>query len=121
MCQVPDWETASFHTEHWRRARKEHRCQECRGAIAIGERHLYVTMKVDDVTNHRVCWFCDALGEAFGRAQRRICGPGGWYGWCVGSLWEGVREFMEEHSDLRDYQPPRLRSSDVVMEFMGRR
>ena len=65
-----------------RRARKEHRCCECRDAIAVGELHEYVTMLFDGAwSSFRSCLLCSEIGNHF------ACG-----GRVVGTLWSDLEE-----------------------------
>jgi len=93
VCDVDGY--PDFSVTEYPRARKAYRCEECRGAIKPGERHVKNTTKWEgDVSSTRSCLECEAWAKVFVEAQRRECGEGCWI---VGSLWSGIREFCEEH------------------------
>lgn len=54
-----------LHSER-RRARKEHKCNECFRTIFIGERYLNEGIlwgDGDGISTHRVCWHCQVVRQ----------------------------------------------------------
>lgn len=65
-------EYATVYNVDKRRARKEHRCCECRDPIPVGALHEYITMLFDGAwSSSRVCLLCSEIGDHF------ACGA--WY------------------------------------------
>lgn len=63
MCFDADY-SPEFFNEDWRRARKEHRCDECRKAIEKGQSYKYISGKWDgEISVYKVCTDCDTLRE----------------------------------------------------------
>lgn len=94
MCFCPD-NAPDFYSEEKRRARKIHRCGECRSVIAVGETYTYTFLKSDGEVSHaRTCTACDAWAAMFVKKQREVCGCGGWY---VENLWGAIGAFAREH------------------------
>lgn len=83
----------TFYSESWRRARKPHRCGECRQAIQPGQRYLRVVGKADgDMWTAVLCEPCNEILHEFSE--------GGWtFG---GQIWE---QFQEVWSDGEPLQP----------------
>ena len=82
LCDDPP----KFHESSHRKARKEHRCDECRRVIAKDERYEYVFL-VDYDGNpgeQRTCAHCEAA-----RSWLRVT--------CGGWMYEGVRDDLQEH------------------------
>ena len=84
------------------RAAAEHRCGECRGPIAKGDRYAHhVSITSDGVVRHRLCLGCQAWAEALEQANRAL---GRWrlgHGednapWMWGALWTCIAEFWRE-------------------------
>lgn len=95
-----DYDPPAFFSKTVRRARKPHRCDECRGQILPGEKYEYVSGKWDDFCTFEICEHCidlrqwvtnnlpcfcyaygdldscarDAVAEACGRAGESWCG-----------------------------------------------
>lgn len=81
---VEDDGTTAFCNQVERRARKGYRCEECRTAIAVGEKYEYLSGKFDgDFMTARTCLVCVEIRGAF------YCG-----GFMIGTLWDDVREQM---------------------------
>lgn len=85
ICMVADYDgSAEFYSAVTRRAAKEHRCEECRDVIAVGEQYEYVSAKWDgDFTTLKTCLACVEIRKAF------YCG-----GELHGNLWEDIAEQM---------------------------
>lgn len=90
MCMIDDCdERVIIRTDETRRARKEHRCSECRRTIAIGERYhfeTYVDQPGGRYATHRTCEHCDVARDWL-LAE------------CSGFMYGGVREDLVEHLD----------------------
>jgi len=100
-----DYESPSVcHTE-WRKARKEHTCEECGEPIKVGERHEYVCGLWDGRWDrHRTCAPCVAI-------RARYCPHGFIYGElaqqieeCLGFDYREVPELDEEEAAEADRQ-----------------
>lgn len=97
MCRVDDYDPPQFSSSDWRRARKEHKCEECYGPIRPRETYKRVAGKYDGMMyTYALCESCDAWGEAYSKAQRQHCSGRGW-SWELGRMWEDIAEFVEEH------------------------
>mgnify|MGYP001574483378 CR=1 FL=1 len=58
-CDLSDSEPCEFVTYTERKARKSHRCYECRDEIRIGEKYFHVAGKGDgEFFSHNECAFC---------------------------------------------------------------
>lgn len=108
MCSCENGDAPDFSTSTVTRARKPHRCCECRRVIAVG--HLYErrTYKWEGtIFTDKMCAACARLGRAFSSVDPE-CG-----GWEVGSLLECVRELIRNE--------PASIERDVVAAFLCRR
>lgn len=77
-----DYCSNEFYAEQERRAAKPHRCCECHGEIAKGERHHYAAGKTDGCFfDERTCLPCHEIRKTF------AC-----EGWIFGELWESIRD-----------------------------
>jgi hypothetical protein len=75
-----DDDPASFYETRKPRARKEHRCGECREVIRPGDLHEYVVGLWDGhFDSHRTCLSCVEIRDHF------QCN-----GWLFGQLWEDL-------------------------------
>lgn len=89
-----------------RRAKKEHKCNECRRAILIGERYTYHSWKFDgDFATAKVCGHCQIACDWLSTN-------------CGGFVMDAVREDIQEH--VSDYRGraiciPRLKRIEVGM------
>lgn len=64
MCMVGDDDYWEFYNEYTPKARKPHRCGECRRTIEAGERYRTQGGKHDgEFVWHRTCLHCDAAAE----------------------------------------------------------
>ncbi len=72
----------SFRSKTIRRANKPHVCDECREAIAKGDRYEYVSGKWDgDILTVKTCLSCVEIRDHF------ACD-----GWVYGRIWEDLQE-----------------------------
>ena len=111
MCGVP-YETADWSTTSHPVARKAHRCEECNGVIAVGERHARIGGAYEgSMFSYRLCNSCRAWGDAFWKAQREHCGQA--WGWEVSRMWDEIAEFCEEHLG---YSPDEQLNEDNRLE-----
>lgn len=75
-------ETADVYNETTRVARKEHKCCECREAIAPGVKYRHATMLFDgEWSGWRTCLMCIEIADHFSCGAR-----------VVGTLWEDLEE-----------------------------
>jgi len=75
-----DYDGPEFYSETMRKARKEHRCTECRRIIEHGEHYEYVTGKWDgEFSEHKTCPDCLSIRKAF------FC-----KGWGHGAIYEDL-------------------------------
>ena len=73
-----------------KRARKPHRCQECRRAIAIGDScHYQSALFEGDISDGYTCVHCHVAGEWLSTN----CG-----GYLVGSMCEDIAEHVQEYA-----------------------
>lgn len=64
MCNCNDFEAAAVYKEHIRRAKKRHRCGECRGLIEPGQHYWESRGMWDGEWNmFRTCGSCFVLGH----------------------------------------------------------
>lgn len=64
MCMIDSAEHNSFYNETWRRARKEHLCEECRRTIAPGENYLRIAIGTDgSASSYSHCIHCHAAAS----------------------------------------------------------
>lgn len=85
VCLSMDYDGSNeFFSEKPVRARKAHKCCECRGAIAVGETYHYAAGKCDgDFFDERTCAVCFEIRNAF------TCGS-----FTFETLWEAMGEEM---------------------------
>lgn len=96
MCRIDyyDGDDLCLHPPTARRARKDHRCDDCGRGIVKGEQYTYGVWLIDgDLMTAKVCEHCVTAGKWL----RVVCG---------GHLWPGVIEELVEHWD----EEPDLRS-----------
>jgi len=106
-----DQGVCEFSKSEPRRARKEHRCAECGGRIARGERYVHFAQKWEGaVSTFAICDGCDEWTTAFvdaARAAQADCDC-----WALGSFWtEAMPEFTREvlGYDPKTGRPNKLR------------
>lgn len=91
MCMIDDGEMAEFMAERdIKAARKEHRCDECRRTIRVGEPYRSMRGKYDGrfyVVNH--CAHCNVAAEWLMVA-------------CKGYLFNAVLEDLREHWEFSE-------------------
>lgn len=93
MCEGTDWEP-SVTAEVMRRARKAHRCAECRRLIPIGTSYWRCSSLSDGHWGDwPACMKCHAVERAHAAAERSMNGSASYY---VGQLLETVRECIRE-------------------------
>lgn len=80
------WDGPACTSVHTRKARKEHRCYECRTTIKRGERYEETTGIWDgDPHRYRTCLDCVSVRKAF------FC-----EGWTYGSIWDDLYEHLRD-------------------------
>jgi len=95
MCTCDDFSRAEFYDVTYPKARKPHRCVECRVHIAPGTRYSRHTQKWEgEVSSTTFCVDCDAWSKALLAAQHEACGCAGWL---YGEMWSTIGEFTDEH------------------------
>lgn len=61
VCETFDGDPVEWSATRIVKARKEHKCCECRDVIRVGERHELIVLKLDGQFNQqRTCAFCAA-------------------------------------------------------------
>ncbi|RLI66868.1 MAG: hypothetical protein DRO67_00400 [Candidatus Asgardarchaeum californiense] len=66
------------------KARKEHKCTECRRVIAIGEEYFReVTSYENSISTYKTCEDCYSIRQVFFSS-----------GWCYGEVRENMEEFI---------------------------
>lgn len=95
MCMIDGADGCNtFSSDHFPKARKLHKCEECGRAIHIGERYHYHAWLYDgDFGTSKMCAHCEVAGQWL----QDNCG-----GYLVGSVWEDVEEHVSEFR----YQKP---------------
>lgn len=79
-----DADSSDFCTESFHKARKSHKCCECGGVIAKGQRYERAAGKTcGEMWSHATCAACAEIREAF------VCGS-----LVYGMLWESIKESM---------------------------
>lgn len=85
MCMIDHAEPCDFYDRTWRKARKEHQCEECYRRILPGERYLRHAMKyAGEVSTFIMCAHCDAAASWLTKH-------------CGGYMSAGVLDDLEEH------------------------
>ena len=85
-----DYEPAQFYCAQIRKARKEHRCEECGEKIIPGSKYEYVSGKWDSYVNEfKTCERCVNLRVWVKNNVPCFC-------WCHGNMLEDARETIEE-------------------------
>jgi hypothetical protein len=71
------------------KARKEHRCEDCRRTIAKGQVYRRDSGKFDgELFSYKTCLICDEIRQAFTCAEYDQVGPP------PGDLWSDIQEMM---------------------------
>lgn len=93
MCEGAD-EPATLTHEILRRARKAHRCAECRNLIPVGARYVRCSSLSDGSwSGWPACMKCHRVELAHAAAERSMAGNSSYY---VGRLLETVSECIRE-------------------------
>lgn len=99
MCTVCSDAYAEFSTSTWRKARKPHRCDECYGTIAKGDRYERTFGKFEgDWFVNALCAKCSRMWSVHFTATRAIkedCSPP------LGELREAIGECSRENPEYR--------------------
>lgn len=76
MCFDADF-SPEFFNESWRKARKDHVCDECHKKIEPKQSYKYISGKWDgEISIYKVCIDCDTLREKISVIERsRGCSP----------------------------------------------
>ena len=81
--------TAEFYETKHPKARKEHRCEDCREIIPVGAKYRRDAGKFDgDFFDIVTCLICDEIRSAFTCAEYDQVGPP------PGELWSDIAEMM---------------------------
>src|SRR6478609_8839022 len=97
MCDVDFDGYNDFTCEVKRKARKQHRCEECRKFIEKGEFYTHHSSKYDGVlSSHKTCARCDRSADTHSKSERAMGNNGAFY---VGQLLEMVGECSREHPE----------------------
>lgn len=93
MCRIDDGDPVTTLTRAVKRkARKAHKCDECRRIIAPGERYEYTTfMWEGDFTEHKICDRCQVGADWLIKN-------------CGGFIYQEIDEEIEEHA--QEYGKP---------------
>lgn len=98
FCNCHESPPMQFYRKETRKARQKYHCEEedCREAICIGTRHVYVAAKSFDDLNmwwFRMCLECD---EAWSRLLTIVSNADGEVCMCLGGLHEAIEEAFNE-------------------------
>jgi hypothetical protein len=100
MCDCSDFDAPAVYEEVTRRARKQHRCGECRGLIKPGERYEEIRCLWEGQWSaHKTCVTCSVIG-------RTLLG-------CYG--FGGLAKCLSEDFDFSD----RVNSRDARIAYAG--
>lgn len=92
MCRIDGAERAEVHSGHQRKARKLHKCSECRRQINVGETYQYdFTVFEGSPDTYKTCQHCCVLREWL----LKNCG-----GYIYTEVADEVREHAEEYRYL---------------------
>lgn len=90
-CDYDSYDRPEFYVEHWvKKARKQHRCDECYGPIYVGEGYKSISGKWDRVMTFRECHLCDEMREWAKISMPCFCSNE------FGTLQERCREMMQD-------------------------
>lgn len=110
MCYCDDFERPKFYSATRHKARKEHKCCECRNTIKPLEFYERVFGKWDEVEEFKTCYFCLSFREYVQQNIPCFC-------WTFGdALWQGA-EVLEEYS----YELPGLKFAGLRILAEGKR
>jgi len=86
ICQDYDGDGPEFFTTRIVKARKVHRCGECREEVSVGQLHEYVVGKWEgDFGTHRTCLPCKNVRDSLMQC-----------GFAFGRVWDDVRNWFED-------------------------
>jgi hypothetical protein len=86
-----DGDQPSFHSRAWRKARKPHKCYECRRTIQPGELYEHFSGKWEHgIDTYSTCAECQNIRASL------YCGQE----WTFGCLWEDVEEQLFRETGL---------------------
>ena len=111
MCMIDNADLPEFTDTTTPKARVQHRCSECGGAIAIGDKYERATGMWDGRINRfKTCLPC-------------VEGPRAWLeDECGGWLFKGVREDLVEHFDHHFFEPgAKMRLGRLIVGMDRRR
>lgn len=99
MCNCDDYDPPSVYNESEPKAKKEHRCSECRRTIEVGEQYLRIEGCWDGVwSTSKVCRHCSAMADVMRSISECFC-P---------SMGNMLCEFFDEDRDGHGTLPARL-------------
>ena len=102
-CYCDDTDAPSMYNVETRKARKAHKCSECRGAIAAGETYEHVRGVWDgDPATYKTCQDCAELRKWAEAHVKCIC-------WAHGETHSIIRETMDEY----DRECPGLKAEAI--------
>jgi hypothetical protein len=85
-----DYNVPEFYIKEIRRARKEHKCYECRGRILPGEKYEYVRGKWEgEMDSFKTCQHCVDLKTWTNNNVPCLC-------WAHGNIQDDCREAIED-------------------------
>jgi hypothetical protein len=88
-----DYDPPVFHSRAVRKARKNHKCYECRSPIFSGEQYEYVTGKWDgDIEVFKTCQHCVDLRIWVQNNVPCLC-------WGHGNMFDDLRDAIEDACD----------------------
>lgn len=94
MCMDNDWDSQVLR-EVKRKARKVHRCEECRKPILPGEYYVVTSTLMDhSVSEYKNCLKCEKIATAHFAAERALGHYGGMYE--LGLLTQQIAECIRE-------------------------
>lgn len=111
MCMIDSADPVTpINDGEYRKARKAHKCNECRRAIDVGERYHYETFTGDNgFTQHKTCAHCMVARDWLQKE-------------CSGWIYGGVEEDLREHvTDNGGYYGMPLARLSVAMKNNWRR
>jgi hypothetical protein len=98
-----DYEPWDFYSNRVVKARKQHKCYECRMPIVPGDRYEYVTGKCDGaIDTFRTCGKCVDLRTWVQNNVPCLC-------WAHGNLFSDLRDAVEDANDRAPQETVGLR------------
>lgn len=81
-----------FYVESWPKARKQHRCGECRCTINVGERYQSCSSKFDgEVHRDKTCAACAEIRTAYSCGEMSPCFGGLWQAFYEADAFRNLR------------------------------